>query len=390
MTGFDDEVRAFIVGDFLERDIKFGDSFYLISFADAERMPRLEISARVMGNDDLEKIKRTMNALARIDTDADLVGALAFAEKHIAEIGNRQKKITMVTSASIPKTSLAVEVVKMGMSQPPHPSSPPVPPLPPRKESPAPQTPITPRETVALPSDSLSSEEQTEHVASTNVSVETQPPEEIESEEKQPKFASPKIITPDDSAPPRTIKPKPDYRNRRIGFSEPLGTLTVVLIRALSIALLLCGAATVLKCRRIRMSVNRAFASLSDNSVDGPCLLSLSVENQNTNIGRRNFHSIKAGFSLTIGGGNSDFLIFLTPLPPSLAKIYFDGEHCSFIPLKKQFFPEITSETLPDCIGRTIRIKPKKNYDILIRIILYESPLQKLNKLFNRVKLPGR
>jgi hypothetical protein len=206
-------------------------------------------------------------------------------------------------------------------------------------------------------------------------------------EENQPKVIVPRIITPDDSTPPRTVRPIPVYRNRKFDFS----TIPVAIIfLALVIMFFLYGMVLALKCRRIYLSANYVFASLSEEGVVGPRLLSISVENQNTNIGRRNFHSIKAGFSLTIGGGNSDFLVFLTPLPPRLAKVYFDGEHCSFIPLKRRFFPEITSKTLPDCIGGTIRIKTEKNYDIFIRIVSHESPLQELNRLFNLVRLPGR
>jgi hypothetical protein len=42
----------------------------------------------------------------------------------------------------------------------------------------------------------------------------------------------------------------------------------------------------------------------------------LEVDDQNRNIGRRNTHSLKAGSTYTVGGGKSDFLIFLVPLPP--------------------------------------------------------------------------
>ncbi|MDR0784326.1 MAG: hypothetical protein LBE74_00375 [Treponema sp.] len=373
MTGFNDEVLAFITGDFLERDIKLGDSFHLISFADKERAPRLETSMRVMGNEDVERIKQAMRGLFRVDADADIDGALAFAKEYASGLGARQKKIIIVTPAPMPKTSLVLEVAQKGTSRPP---------LPPRPQE---KPPVPPQETQKQEprsSDSPTIEEET----SDDAPDETQDPKQ-DPEEKQPNFAPPKIITPDDSTPPRTIKTRPVYKNRRV---DSLTTLGAVLVLALAIALLLCSAAVALKCRRIRLSANRVFASLPDNKMDGPCLLSLSVENQNTNIGRRNFHSVKTGFSLTVGGGDSDFLIFLTSLPSRLAKIHFNGEHCSFIPLKRQFFPEITSKTLPDCIGRTIRIKTEKNYDIFIRVVLHESPLQKLNRLLNLVRPPGR
>ncbi|MDR1127629.1 MAG: hypothetical protein LBL06_05830 [Treponema sp.] len=379
MTGFDDDVRAFIAGDFLEQNVKFGDSFHIISFADAARMPWLETSVRVMGNDDMERIKRMIHNLARINTTADINGALAFAEEYIAGLGARQKMITIVTPASMPKTSL--DVVKMGTPQP---SAPPPlqekSPEPPsfKEEPPTPSREIEPQKQEPRPLDSLLMEEE----VLVDVPVEMQPPEE-----QLPQFTPPKIITPDDSSLPRIVRSQPAYRNRRF---DSLTTPTAVFVMASVVVFLLCSVAIMFKCRRIRLLTNRAFASLSDNRLDGQCLLSLSVENQNTNIGRRNFHSVKKGFSLTVGGGNSDFLIFLTPLPPSLAKIHFDGDYCSFIPLKRWFFPEIMSKALPDCVGRTIRIKTEKNYDIFIRIVLHEAPLRRLNKLFNLGRLPGR
>ncbi|MDR1215239.1 MAG: hypothetical protein LBK25_00995 [Treponema sp.] len=373
MTGFDDDVRAFIAGDFLEQNVKFGDSFHIISFADAARMPWLETSVRVMGNDDMERIKRTIHNLARINTTADIDGTLAFAEEYIAGLGARQKMITIVTPVSMPKTSL--DVVKMGTPQSPAP-----PPL--QEEPPAPPREIEPQKQESYPLDSLPLEEEVLEDVPVDVPVETQPPEE-----QLPQVTPPKIITPDDSSLPRIVRPQPAYRNRRF---DSLTTPTAVLVMASAVVFLLCSVAIMFMCRRIRLLTNRAFASLSDNRLDGQCLLSLSVENQNTNIGRRNFHSVKKGFSLTVGGGNSDFLIFLTPLPSCLAKIYFDGDYCSFIPLKRWFFPEIMSKALPDCIGRTIRIKTEKNYDIFIRIVLHEAPLRRLNKLFNLGRLPGR
>jgi hypothetical protein len=117
--------------------------------------------------------------------------------------------------------------------------------------------------------------------------------------------------------------------------------------------------------------------------------LSLFVEDQNTAIGRRNIHTLKPGYTLTIGGGKSDFLIFLVPVPPHIAEIRFDGRHCTFIPRKSWFFPEINSQPVPNCIGKTIRIVSAKNYDLHIRLERYEDPLIALNRLLRSVNVPG-
>jgi hypothetical protein len=101
-------------------------------------------------------------------------------------------------------------------------------------------------------------------------------------------------------------------------------------------------------------------------------------------------HAISAGWSLTIGGGDSDFLIFLVPIPQTIAKIRFDGNECVFIPQKKQFFPELNDRMLPDCAGKTIKIRSNRNYDLFIRIMRHEAPYKKLSALFQSIKLPAQ
>ena len=128
----------------------------------------------------------------------------------------------------------------------------------------------------------------------------------------------------------------------------------------------------------------------ADQTFDGgPLMLSLFVEDQNTAIGRRNIHTAKAGYSFTVGGGNSDFLIFLVPIPPQIGQVRFDGRQCTFTPLKPQFFPDIGSQQVSNCIGKTIRVISQKNYELFIRIERYEDPLKALNKLLNSIQVPG-
>lgn len=122
----------------------------------------------------------------------------------------------------------------------------------------------------------------------------------------------------------------------------------------------------------------------------GPLLLNLFVEDQNTFIGKRNIHALKSGYSFTIGGGKSDFLIFLVPIPPAIGEIRREGNRCSFIPRKPRYFPDLGSSELPDCIGKTIRIISDKNYELHFRLERYENPLIALNRLLNSIKIPGR
>jgi hypothetical protein len=122
---------------------------------------------------------------------------------------------------------------------------------------------------------------------------------------------------------------------------------------------------------------------------NGPLLLNLFVEDQSTFIGKRNIHALKSGFSFSIGGGKSDFLIFLVPIPPAIGEVRRDGSRITFIPRKAKYFPDLGSKEVSDCIGKTIRIISDKNYELRFRLEQYEDPLIALNRLLNSVKLPG-
>jgi len=129
--------------------------------------------------------------------------------------------------------------------------------------------------------------------------------------------------------------------------------------------------------------------SLYDSGNGGPAMLNLFVEDQNTAIGRRNIHAVKSGYSFSVGGGRSDFLIFLVPIPPHIADVVLDGNSCTFVPRKPQYFPDIGSQSVSNCIGKTIRVISDKNYELHIRIERYEDPLKALNKLLHSISVPG-
>ena len=122
---------------------------------------------------------------------------------------------------------------------------------------------------------------------------------------------------------------------------------------------------------------------------DGPPMLNLFVEDQNTAIGRRNIHNVKAGYTFSVGGGKSDFLIFLVPIPPHIADVHYDGRNCTFIPRKAKYFPDIGSQQVSNCIGKNIRVLSDKNYELHIRIDRYQDPLKALNKLLHSISVPG-
>ena len=124
-------------------------------------------------------------------------------------------------------------------------------------------------------------------------------------------------------------------------------------------------------------------------SGDGPVMLNLFVEDQNTAIGRRNIHVVKPGYTFSVGGGKSDFLIFLVPIPPHIADVQISGNNCTFYPRSPEFFPDIGSQSVPNCIGKTIRVISRKNYELHIRMERYEDPLKALNKMLHSIQVPG-
>jgi hypothetical protein len=131
----------------------------------------------------------------------------------------------------------------------------------------------------------------------------------------------------------------------------------------------------------------RSASTAKDNFDSGLPMLSLFVKDQNTNIGRRNIHTAKPGTTFSVGGGSSDFLIFLVSVPPNIAEVRYDGNNCTFIPKKPNHFPDIGSQSVPNCIGKTIRVVSEKHYELFIRIDRFEDPLLELNRLMNSVKL---
>jgi hypothetical protein len=126
----------------------------------------------------------------------------------------------------------------------------------------------------------------------------------------------------------------------------------------------------------------------TDQALPNPPTLNLFVEDQNTAIGRRNIHNIKRGSVFSVGGGDSDFLIFLVPLPPKVGELRYDGNSCTFTPLKPGYFPDIGSSAVPECIGKTIRILSDKKYEVFFHFERYSDPLVALNRLLNSISIP--
>lgn len=120
----------------------------------------------------------------------------------------------------------------------------------------------------------------------------------------------------------------------------------------------------------------------------GAARLALYVADQNPNIGRRNIHAMHAGGKKSLGGGTSDFLVFLLPVPRNIASIYFDGVNATLVPNRPEFFPDLEGPA-EGCIGKDIRVLTSRGKELRIRLDLYEPPVDKINKLLHCIETPG-
>ncbi|MDR1220600.1 MAG: hypothetical protein LBK73_13455 [Treponema sp.] len=408
-TNLNDEVKAFVTGTFIKEQLKFGDTFHLMGFNDAVSV---EISRRIMGNDDLNAIIAAGRDLRKTAVASNPAGALDFAATYVASLASaRPKKVVLITNMATARNSVSEAAPQFSAIHAslewvnlPAPSAQARPPRPDaqRAESArAEQKPPNATEPQPPPAQAAQYQpaeppaqraEQTPPPAAPPQSAQSvviQAPEEennAPTTEESPTAPSapqkPKIITPESPASSiLQIRPKTVFRMPQL--SPVIVTLVLAVFFCMTLAFTLL-------CKRTLQSLDRTFFLICSQKAVEPAFLSLFVEDQNTNIGRRNMHTISAGWSLTIGGGASDFLIFLVPMPQNIAKIRFDGNECVFIPQKKQFFPELNDKMAPDCAGKTIKIRSNRNYDLFIRIMRHEAPYKKLSALFQSIKLPAQ
>jgi hypothetical protein len=114
-------------------------------------------------------------------------------------------------------------------------------------------------------------------------------------------------------------------------------------------------------------------------------LLELAVDGQNSHIGKRNIHMMGAGSRLSIGGGNSAFLVFLVKFPSKIAEIRYDGQRCFLAILKPEYFPYERDTVIPFDIGRTFTIVSEKEHEVTFGFRMYEDPVLKLNALLQSI-----
>jgi hypothetical protein len=129
----------------------------------------------------------------------------------------------------------------------------------------------------------------------------------------------------------------------------------------------------------------QALFSEGDTSDTMPPMLSLFVKDQPATRGRQNLHILHVGYSLSLGGDESDdFVISIVTVPRRIARVRFDGKHYTFIPLNLNSLPDIGSTSVQDCVGKQIRIV-HKNFEVHFSIEQRENPLRRLGSFLHSV-----
>ena len=146
------------------------------------------------------------------------------------------------------------------------------------------------------------------------------------------------------------------------------------------------------KARRPEAQASRAkagFPSPSPRVVKpGTMRVEMRVEDQTANIGMRNVHTLHAGGSKSVGGGRSDFLVFLVPAANRAAELHFDGEKLAFLPRRPELFPG-TEGPIEDCLDQDILMLGKGGYPLVLRFQRYEPPADRINRLLHCIETPG-
>jgi hypothetical protein len=442
MFSYYNEVNNYLTGPFLAENIRMGDTLHIISYSGR---PRFEIVRRIVDQGDIETVSGRIWLLYPLDPNSDPGSSISYSEQYAQNIpGGRSKKVFVVSdddnagnltaaaAGRLKPSGIDVTFIKASKNMSGAGRRAPAAEKPAATQTPK-KDPSTAKPPETKDGDSAKPAAVTETKTSGTTEIATGT-----GDTKDTGTNNDLGGTTDDTTT-RTAVADPygndttnttsqtasQNRNGNALGSLSLSNLPLPLIFGGLLLLLLLILIIVAVTRRLHNSPTKA-AAASARTSDGnatknaellnsyatrqaaaslqgaprnqykdsgsfltnPPMLNLFVEEQNTAIGRRNVHSLKQGSSYTVGGGNSDFLIFLVPIPARLGLLYFDGNNCTFTPLKPKYFPDIGSNPVPECIGKTIRVLSDKNYEVFFHFERYKDPLIILNQLLNSIQVP--
>jgi hypothetical protein len=116
-----------------------------------------------------------------------------------------------------------------------------------------------------------------------------------------------------------------------------------------------------------------------------PPLIEMRVDQQNHRIGFRNVHRIGSGAARSVGGRFSSFLIFLVPMPSSIAEIRnVDGRYV-FRVMRAELFPGVDAK-VEDCLDKEIPFVNAKGRQMTLLFREWASPLDEINRIMRQAK----
>ncbi|MDR0323954.1 MAG: hypothetical protein LBI12_05885 [Treponema sp.] len=398
-----ENVNDYITGSFLSEFLRVGDTFHLIPFS---AVPRLDIARRISDIGDVETIIGRMFLQYPVEIGNNTGNAISFAEQYIRTLPSRPKKIVLVSIGSSDINSLVSSAKDRLRSA----------------NATLDYVQVTPGQPIT----NFPRADRDSSARAQQPSVDTQTSEADTRAE---------TVTPNDSFQSTQEQQGTVYPvTEQLTESSPWASYLPFIIGLIILLLLIIGLIMFFSSRKLSASPNRVMSEVSsskageqpkftDHSEDlkkyassqskqrttpysdrhektkggkpvyinptGPLILDLYVEDQNRAIGKRNIHNLKSDYSLSVGGGNSDFQIFLVPIPPRIGELRRNGSQLTFIPKNHKYFPDLGSSELRDCLNKTIRIISDKNYEMRFRFEMYEDPLEALNRVLNSIKVPG-
>jgi len=424
MSDYYEETSSYLVGPFLQEFLRIGDTFHLIAFSAA---PRVEISRRIEELGDVETIIGRILMMYPLDPESDIPKALSFVEQYITTLPwNRSRKIVLISNgagrsqavqtaisnstARLSRRGVDLQYVGIPLPSSGRPASQVSQQTPPQISSQT-QTPNaqTPSQAATAPSQQTQTPSQQSGVRGFAIALPFRfiitliiliffvlgliiffisrrlhmSPNRVMAKAAAARKSQERVRVPQENVSNNTTRSEREPSSLR---SAPPASASVAL----------SGYIQKQKTAEVPPPVYppskpkplpQDKPETNFNFDDGPPLLSLFVEDQNTAIGKRNIHLVKVGQRYTIGGGKSDFLIFLVPIPYRIAELLFDGRQCTLYIIKSQYFPDLDSDKVPNCIGKTIRVISDKHYELHFRIERYEDPLKALNKLLNSISV---
>ncbi|MDR1787578.1 MAG: VWA domain-containing protein [Treponema sp.] len=457
MAGNYEAFITYLTGPFLQEQVRIGDTFHLVSFAET---PCLEISRRIEGVGDIETAAARIMLVYPLAPRSDLQAALVFAANYARSLPPGRGKAMFAAAPPGAAAELQAAAqdfrrqgIPLSLAAPPAPrppaqaARPEARPKPEPKPAPKPGQPVNIAElTLALqkspaaapvfpepapapvplrpaaPAENPPAQTAAEPAPLPGPPPEPEPlpPEPLPELPPAPAPLPPAVpvtaqpqelpAAPLPAAAPTPAAPESAPRSQTAQESPPILRVVIpmgiVLLVLVGIALVLFAGIGVfaflwwlrqnpdrtLARRILTLKQNlpprlRAPASAAESpgQIENMVMLHLFVESQNTAIGRRNIHPAKSGSRFSVGGGDSDFLIFLVPIPPNIAELYFDGDSFTLILNRPEFFPDLETREIRGCIGTTFHIHSEKGYHVRFRFELYEDPLVALNRLLRSI-----